>query len=575
MSDFQITTITQKEKGLTQQEAEKRLREYGPNALPETPPPTDIQLLLEQLKSPLVYILILAGLVTAFLHEFTDTAVIGLAVTVNTIFGFLQERKAGKALEALKKMVHPHVQVIRDGSVQTAGVETLVPGDCVVLQQGDKVSADGEILECNRLFVTEAMLTGESVPIEKKPGDKIFMGTVVVGGNAVFKVSVTGAHTEIGKIAQSVGEESEDTPLGKQLTRFSKQLTALVVVLLMVVFVLGLILELDPIDMFKTSVALAVSAIPEGLLVGLTVVLAIGMQRILARKGLVRHLVSAETLGGVTTICVDKTGTLTEGKMRVVGVYGDSSELAKQVVLANDLDDPIIIAAWDWGCEQIDHPDALINTHKRVDSIPFSSENQYFASLNTWDTDNHMLFVNGAPEVLLQRSTLSEQEKQAIFAQLEKLSKDGMRLLGFARKRLPVKGATLTDDLVDGNLEWMGLLSFSDPVRTDVRDALEKTRAAGIKLMVITGDYAKTALSVIDQLHLRVTEGNVITGEELASLDEGALEERIMAPGDVKLFARTKPEQKLRIVQVLKKYGEVVAMMGDGVNDAPALSRQT
>ncbi|MDC0449002.1 HAD-IC family P-type ATPase [bacterium] len=573
MSDFQISTLAQHGGGLSSKQAEVLFNKYGQNALPEKPPPSDISIFISQFKSPLVYILLIAGIVTAVLHEFTDTTVIGLAVLVNSVFGFFQERKAGRALEALKKMVHPTVQAIRDGKLQTIETEKLVPGDRVVLQQGDKVPADGQVMACNRLFVEEAMLTGESVPIEKCPDGKIFMGTVVVGGSAEVLVEVTGAKTEMGKIAQSVSESQEDTPLGKQLTKFSRDLSILVLILISIVFVIGFVTKLDVVEVFKTSVALAVSAIPEGLLVGLTVVLAIGMQRILKRRGLVRHLVSAETLGGVTVICIDKTGTLTEGKMRVTDAYGNEEAIARQVVLANDLDDPVVIASWEWGKQHIANPDRLLERHKRLDAIPFSSENQFFACLNVLKDDGGIIFVNGAPEVLLEKSTLAESEKKKVYETIEQLSAAGKRILGFARKEVGADKKILAFEDIDNTLVWEGLLAFEDPVRTDVRGALEDAQKAGIKLMVITGDYAKTAVSVLNDLGLEIDKEDIVVGKEIEKLPKEALNAKITSSNGVKLFARTKPEQKLRIVQALKDHGEVVAMMGDGVNDAPALAR--
>ncbi len=335
-------------RGLTSTEAKRRLEKFGPNVLPEKPPPSDFSIFVAQLKNPLVYILLVAGLVTFFLRKYSDTTIIFFAVFVNTVLGFLQERKASKALEALKKLIHPRANVVRDGKVQDIDVSEVVPGEIVVLHQGDKIPAGGEVIEANRVFTSEAILTGESVPIEKKVKDDVYMGTIVTSGIAKMEVKVTGEKTEIGKIAVSVQELGDDTPLRRQLKHFSQQLSFLVVGLVIFVFVVGLATEKEVVEIFTISVALAVSAVPEGLLVGLTVVLAIGMQRILAKKGLVRRLVSAETLGGVTVICVDKTGTLTSGHMQVVEISGDEDALRKQAVLANDLDDPIVIAAFKW-----------------------------------------------------------------------------------------------------------------------------------------------------------------------------------------------------------------------------------
>ncbi len=560
------------ENGLTSQEADRRLKEQGPNALPESPPPSNLAIFIAQLKGPLVYVLLVAGGITLALRELTDSIIIFLAVFINTGLGYFQERKAGKALEALKKLLHPHVRVIRDGEIKTIEVATLVVGDIVLLHQGDKVPADGIIVEATRFFTSEAILTGESVPVEKKQEDKVFMGTVVTAGSAKVAILSTGADTEMGKIAKSVSEISEDTPLREQLKKFSKQLSVLVLGLTIFVFVVGLLLGENPTDIFTTSVALAVSAIPEGLLVALTVVLAIGMQRILARKGLVRNLVSAETLGGVTTICVDKTGTLTEGKMQVVNAIGDEIELALQALVANDMDDPVVVAAWEWGNGKIQDVKDLKKRHNRLDSLPFSSAVQFFACLTNWSKENNMLFVNGAPEVLMEYARLSEDEKVNLKRRIEELSMEGKRIIGMARKIVPFSKKNLEIHDVKSDLEWVGLLAFTDPVRPDVKDALRRTRDAGIGLMVITGDYANTALAVLHQLEIAVEPTDIILGTDLEKLSDEELGQRVKS-GSVMLFARTKPDQKLKIVNLLKNNGEVVAMMGDGVNDAPALSQ--
>lgn len=566
---------SKKQTGLTSEEAERLLEEHGFNALPESPPPSDISIFLSQLKSPLVYILIVAGIVTFFLHEYADTAIIGLAVFINTILGFIQERKAGQALAALKKLVHPHAQVYRDGEVVTLEVEKLVPGDVVILNQGDKIPADGKLIEANRFFVTEAILTGESEPIGKGEGNEVYMGTIVTAGRAKLVVGVTGEKTEMGKIAISIAEaEQEDTPLGKQLTKFSKQLSFLVLALIFAVFSIGLIFGEDIIEIFTTAVALSVAAIPEGLLVGLTVVLAIGMQRILARKGLVRNLVSAETLGGVTTICVDKTGTLTEGKMQVVNVIGEEHELVRQVTMANDLDTSTVIAAWEWGSKKISNEEKeRLSIHERLDSLPFTSENKFSASLYP-NADGNILYVTGAPDIVLEYTNMGTAEKEKMREKIQKLAENGKRTLAFARKHLSASKDNLTEADIKSDLDWVGLLAFTDPVRKDVKDALKLTRKAGIKLIVITGDYAETARSVLQELELEVAEQDVVLGDDLERLSGRELEKKIFKDeGSVKLFARTRPHQKLKIVETLKLHGEVVAMMGDGVNDAPALSK--
>lgn len=557
------------DKGLTFEEVEQRIKEHGLNTLPEKPPPSNWHLMISQLKSPLVYVLLVAGAVTFFLHEYTDTIVISVAVFINTILGFIQEKRAGNALRALKELIHPEARVIRNGEMQTIDATHLVPGDLVILNKGDKIPADGKLVHTNRLFVTEAILTGESVPVDKKKEDSVFMGTVVSAGQAKYIVEKTGADTEMGKIAKSLEVIEGDTPLRKQIVKFSQQLSILTLALTLLIFIIGVFLDISMREIFTTSVALAVSAIPEGLLVGLTVILAIGMQRILAKKGLVRNLVSAETLGGVTVICVDKTGTLTQGRMQVTDVIGDEGDLVFQTIVANDLDDPIVIAAYEWGIEKRNIDE---DQYERLDSIPFDSENKFFVSLNKYDDEHNILLVNGAPEILLERSTLDDGEKKLLLEQIENLTTQGKRVLGFARKMAGSDKEKVDLEDVEKELEWEGMIAFSDPVRTDVQDSLEKTKQAGIKLVVITGDYPKTAVSILRQIGIDVTEEDIILGNLLEKMSEDELAQRLYVNENVKVFARTKPEQKLKIVQVLKNKHEVVAMMGDGVNDAPALT---
>jgi Ca2+-transporting ATPase len=563
--------MSDRKRGLTSEEAEKKLVQFGPNALPEKPPPSDLAIFISQLKSPLVYILVAAGTITFLLNHISDTVIIAFAVFINTVLGFLQERRASKSLSALKQLIHPKARVLRNGELKTIDVLKVVPGDIAVVGVGDKIPADGKLIEANRFFLSEAILTGESMPVGKKVEDKVFMGTIVTSGQAKIVIEMTGEETEVGKIAQKVQEPAEDTPLRKQITKFSRQLAILVFFLVLFVFVIGLLTGRDVLEIFTASVALAVSAIPEGLLVGLTVVLAIGMQRILKRKGLVRNLVSAETLGGVTTICIDKTGTLTQGKMQVVEFVGDEDKIAKQMIIANDLDDPILIAAHSWAIKKITNHKALATKQHRLDSIPFSSKDRFFASLNEWDKDGNMLFVNGAPEFLIEWSNLKKKDKDFLKQKITEMSGEGKRLIGLARKKVVLTDKKLVKTDIQKDLDWIGLLAFSDPVRSGVRSALAKTREAGIELIVITGDYPETAISVMKQLDIGVEKSNIFLGEGLKNISITQLAKKISSCQGTKLFARTTPEQKLKIVKALKENGEVVAMAGDGVNDAPAL----
>lgn len=556
--------------GLTGNEAERRLAKFGPNKLPDNPPPSNLKIFLSQLKSPLVYVLLGAAIVTFFLRDFTDTIIIALAVFINTILGFVQESRASQALEALKKLVHPTANVLRDGKRLKIEASLIVPGDIVFLAQGDKIPADGEIVEQAHFFAQEAILTGESAPLEKKNGDKVFMGTIAASGRAVMRVEMTAEKTEIGKIALSVQKAQEvETPLEKQLKKFARGLSFVVLGLTLFVFIVGIFRKVELVELLKTSVALSVSAIPEGLLVALTVVLAIGAQRILKRKGLIRSLFSAETLGGVTTICSDKTGTLTEGQMKVVKLVGDKKELIKQVILTNDFDDPMLMAAWEWAKNNFDgHPEQLVEENPRIDEIPFSSKERFLATMHT-SMDTNTIYVNGAPEYLLEWSNLSKQEREDYLKIIKELSKQGMRLIGYAKK--PSTKKKIKKDEIVRDLEWVGILAFSDPVRKGIQSALEKTQKAGIRLIVITGDYPDTTLAILRELNILVDNQNVITGEELGKIDAQKLT-KMLSTRETMLFARTTPQQKYKLVEALKENGEVVAMTGDGVNDAPALS---
>lgn len=557
--------------GLSENEVYKKLKEFGPNILPEKREKSVFLILINQLKSPLVYVLLAASFITSVLGHFFDTTIILLAVFINTILGFLQEEKADRALSELKKLVVTFCEVIRDGEKKTVSSEDLVPGDIVVLSEGSKIPADGIIVESNRFFVNEASLTGESVLVSKIAENACFMGTFVVSGKAFMRVTETGANTQMGEIAGEIKEIKMETPLTKQMKVFSHQLTVLVLFLTVLVFIVGVITGQSITDIFVTVVALAVSAIPEGLLVGLTVVLAIGMQRILKKKGLVRNLVSAETLGGVTVICTDKTGTLTKGQMQVVSHFGNKKKLALQSVVANDLDDPIVIAGFNWAKKFILDISSKQKKYIRIDSIPFSSKDRFFASLNSYSKDENIIFVNGAPEFLVSWSNLSENAKSDILIHINELTSQGMRVIGMARKKVKKSYLKLNQKDIKTDLEWVGLLALSDPIRTDVKKSFQKAFKAGILPIVITGDYKNTAISIMKKIGIEITENEIIEGAELKNMNEALLRKKLSE--GVKLFARTTPNQKLKIVDALQKNCHVVAMMGDGVNDAPALKK--
>lgn len=558
--------------GLTQVEAEKRLVKYGENILPEKKHPGGIYIFLTQIKNPLVYLLLFSGLLTFLIGHYSDTLIILFAVFINTTLGYLQENKASKALSALKKLIKPSAEVIRDGNLKTIDVSMIVIGDFVYLTQGDKVPADGNLVSGNKLFIEEAILTGESAAIEKNTDDEVFMGTLVVAGTGYFEVKKTGGKTQMGKIAENISDTNHQTPLKRQLTYFSKQLVYIVVGLAAVTLTIGLVKNNNYVEMLSTSIALVVSAIPEGLLVVLTVILAIGMQRILKRNGLVRNLASAETLGGVTTICVDKTGTLTKGDLEVVGVSGDEKSIAEQFLYANDLDDPIVITAFNWAKKTLGLNKTRLNRmqskNKIIDRKPFSAQNRYFASLNKIGGENY-LFVNGAPERVLGWCKLDKSEKEKIISIIEAQSQAGNRIVGLAKKKVATSKNKIIESDINKDLTWVGLVYFSDPIREGVKESLQKAVSAGVRIIVITGDFGSTAIAVMHKLGLKVSQDEVVLGESWEGYTES---EKKKVLEKVKLFARTSPDQKLSVVRLLKEMGEVVAMMGDGVNDAPALN---
>jgi len=515
--------------GLSQKEARKRLSYYGENKIPKGKRRGDWEILQEQFKSPLIYVLVGAMAITGFLlHDIKDTIIIGIAVGFNTILGFFQERKANRAMEALASVLTPKARVKRDGRWQEVEAKLVVPGDLIRLGLGDKVPADGRVVNSDYLSVNEAVLTGESASVTKKRGDKIFMGTVVVGGGGEAEIELTGGKTEFGRIALSLEITREpETPLQQQINQLAKILAWIVAIVCLLIAGVGLVSGWGMKEIFPTAVALAVAAIPEGLSVALTVILAIGMQRILKRKALVRKMVAAETLGGVSMICCDKTGTLTEGKMRVVDfVTKDESLLRRAAVWGNNLIDPLEIAMKEWaGIDESTEP-------KRLVSIPFDPANKYKASLHPG-----LLLVSGAPEVIVNKCRIGTKRLKEVLARIEKEAKKGFRLIGFAYKK--------TNKINLEGLTWLGLLIFEDPVRQGVKEVLDQARRAGIKIKMITGDYPATALEV---------------GRQLGFKEED-------------VYSRILPEEKLKIVEELQNEGEVVAMTGDGVNDAPALKK--
>ena len=540
-------------KGLTCEEAKRRLVRYGPNIILEKQHFSAISIFIHQFTSPLIFVLLGAVAVTLVLGDLVDAAVIGGAVIVNTILGFVQEYKAETTIAALKKILTPQAKVIRDGETVTIPAAQLVPGDIVILSAGDHVPADGRVVEAVSLFVNEAMITGESLPVEKRRDVDIFMGTVVVAGRGKMEVVATAGQTMIGKMAISLSQtKKESTPLQNEISRLARNLAIIVLVLCGLLFFLGLYYGVELVAMLTTAVAIAVSAIPEGLVVSLTVILALGMQRVMKRKALVRRMVAAETLGSVSTICVDKTGTITQGVMTVVkSDLTDKPIAIRAAVLANNLEDPLEIALWDWARAQ-DHvdPQEIVDHAKRIGEVPFDSVRKYMAV-----TTDEGVWVKGAPEVVIGMSTLTDEERQGWMKKVSQWGSEGLRVIALAR-----------------DATFLGLIGIADPVREGVAQAVAHVRKAGVAVVMMTGDYRATAEAVLRAIGLAITnpEHEIMEGSELAAISEGELAKRIR---DIRLFCRVSPNQKYKIVSALQARGEVVAMTGDGVNDALALKK--
>lgn len=539
--------------GLTREEARRRLAQYGSNILAEKQRFFAPSIFIHQFTNPLIFVLLGATAVTVILGDLVDAAVIGSAVVINTILGFIQEYKAETTIAALKKILTPKARVIREAVTSIIPAGELVPGDLVLLSPGDRVPADGRVIEVASLFINESILTGESMPVEKDNTHIIYMGTVVAAGRGRMVVTQTGEQTMIGRMAHTLTQtKKEDTPLQKEISRLARGLAIVVLVLCGLLFLLGLYYGEELVVMLTTAVAIAVSAIPEGLVVSLTVILAIGMQQVMKRRALVRRMVAAETLGSVSTICVDKTGTITQGVMTVVRHELIDAEVAiRAAVLANNLEDPLEVAIWDWARAQ-DHidPQKMVDESKRLGEIPFDSMKKYMSV-----TTPEGVWVKGAPEVVLGKSDIPEKEREVWMKKVVHWGSEGLRVIALSH-----------------NDTFLGLIGIADPVRSEVAQAVAHVQKAGVAVTMVTGDYRATAEAVLRAIGLPITnpEREIMEGSELAAINEGELAKRIR---DIRLFCRVSPDQKHKIVSALQEAGEVVAMTGDGVNDALAIKK--
>lgn len=561
---MQEQDLDQQKSGLTSSQVSERRKRFGLNTLPEQKGRTPLNIYLSQFRSPLIYIVLIAGIISFILKEYYDVYIILAVVLLDSVVGFFQEYKAEKTVAALRRLLKATATVVRDGKKMEIEASEVVPDDRVVVNDGDRIPADGKLVEAVHITVNEAILTGESEPIVKGIGDDAYMGTTVFSGRGLMKVTSIGSSTELGKIAGSLSEmQSEATPLQVRLQSFSVSLTYLVIAISVSIFVIGILSGIGLLEMLEVSIVLAIAAIPEGLLIAVTMILALGMRAILRRKGLVKRLLAVETLGSVTVICTDKTGTLTEGNMRVVKTDFRFKEMANHVMaLCNNLGDPMEAALWNYVKASGADPEDLSKKYERVFEVPFSSEKKYMLTVNLIEGAEVGL-LKGAPEVVQEFCSLTNEEKTEIMARLEDWANSGLRLLALAYedKDSPNKLSDFT---------WVGLVGIEDPVRPSVKDAIDLCRKAGIKVKIITGDYRGTAEKVATSLGLPVGPNQVLDGKQLEAMTESQLASVVE---DTVIFCRVAPGQKLKIVSALQSHKEVVAMIGDGVNDAPALKK--
>ncbi|RPI86971.1 MAG: cation-transporting P-type ATPase [Chloroflexi bacterium] len=555
--------------GLSADEVALRRKEFGENRLPEEKGVSAWAILFSQFKSPLVYIILFAALVSLVVGELSDFAIIMAVVVIDVILGFVQEYQAQKTYVALKGLLKPTTTVLRAGERQEVELWELVPGDLVILTSGEHVPGDGILLEVTKLAVDEAILTGECEPVMKSlqpDSQRAFMGTTVVTGRGILQIEQTGFQTELGQIAASLqcnGEE--ETPLQVRLKTFSKVLTFVVAGFTLAILTVGLLMGGSFLDMLRTAIILAIAAVPEGLLIAVTVILVLGMRKILKRNGLVKKLLAVETLGSVTTICTDKTGTLTEGRMQVNRTDLPDPERALQtMVLCNDLEGSVDIALWEYAEKQMPgRPQELFDSSERLAEELFTSETKYMITAVTSNRfqGERYYFLKGAPEIVLSMCNVTAEVREHLCSQVDEWAGEGMRLLGLAYRQ----GGELENY---SEYTWAGLLGMEDPVREGVVSAIRVAQHAGIQVKMITGDYRRTAESIANNTGLLQSGERVLEGHELSELDDCQLQEVVKTTA---VFSRIRPQDKLRIVNALQANGEVIAMIGDGVNDAPAL----
>ena len=628
-----INKLKSDKNGLTQKEAEKRLKKNGLNEIPKEKAINPWMVFIFQFNNALVYILIFAGIFSLVLGAKIDAGVIFGAIFINVIIGFFQENKANKAISKLKELVEHKAFVLRDGQEITIFSSQITVGDIVVIKAGNRIPADARLIDTIDLQIDESSLTGESAPSSKTtekvlPGaaladreNMIYAGTIAVRGLGQAVATAIGKDTELGKIAELVSEAKEaKTPLQIRLSAFSRFLGAIFAIACSTIVIIGLAQGRPLLEMIETGVAVGVASIPEGLTVSVTFILALGMQQILKKRALTRKLVATETLGSVTVICADKTGTLTEGKMHVahivigekefeintLGSRQDQSEalsvsmalqtgmMCNDAVIENPQDElaswriigtPTEAALMSAAVQSGLSKEKLLKIEPRIDELPFDSIKKYMLSLHQLNEKEYILYEKGAPERLLEQSSfyyhlggikkITQKDREKLNKTYENLTSRGLRVIGLAKKEIKI--GTSEEEFKKGEVDWqeinkdmifIGFIAIKDPLRAEAKETIKLCRMAGIRPIIITGDHKLTARAIAEEVGLKIKAENIITGDILDTIDDEKLK---IIVGNVDLYARVSPHHKLRVVKALQEKGEVVAMTGDGINDSPAL----
>lgn len=581
-------------KGLSEAEAARRLQAEGRNELREPRSKTLVENFVEQLKDPLIYVLLGAAGISFLLKELADAVIICVVIVLNAIVGMVQEGKARKALEALKKLTSPHAVVVRNGVKRDIPAAELVVGDLVCLEAGGQVPADMELTEAVNLRIEESALTGENLPVEKRVqegdfredvplGDRYnmaFMSTIVTAGHGEGIVTATGMDTQIGQIAEMIAQADEElTPLQRRLGDLGKVLSILSLILCGLLFVLAMYQQRDIMEMLLVAISLAVAAVPEGLPAVVTICLALSVTKMVKANTIIRKLPSVETLGAVSVVCSDKTGTLTLNRMTVEECFGEGEDLLYGMVLCNDselqgrLGDPTELALLEYGEKMGCHKETLAQSMPRLSEFSFDSDRKMMTTFHKRSNGEAVSYTKGAPDVVLPRCThiwlhgsvcrMTAEHRAKVQAAMEGMAARALRTLAVAMYR-GGRGP------VENDLVFLGMVGMRDPVRPEAVEAVETFRKAGVKTVMITGDHVDTAYAIAGQLGIAKHPDQCMSGAQLKNLEKGGLP-RELRDRNITVFARVSPAQKVEIVKGFKELGEIVAMTGDGVNDAPSL----